>query len=283
MIRVNYKDDGILVEANELEEYFSSELLPLRVDFTRRISGKVLWSSKISSRTWTSFPNKEIVDTIIFDSKGNEVFRYNWNVVEHGNYLYRRLWSYCKDLTSRGIRPKGIAVGTHDGDFGEWIPVAMENISDIVLVEASSPQFTRLKINYSKIDNVKLLQELITSDGRDVVFYEGGQGYTNSIVEEITKSWEEKTAIITETKRKSVKFQDIIDSVPGLNWIHLDVEGIDDELLYSISDESLSNLELIIFEYNVLSTERRSSIDDYLVGKGFTTYREKGICLAWKK
>ena len=279
MIKIEYKEDGIRVEAENLVDFFSEDLLPLKVQFKRQVSGNILWEGNLNSWWWTSFPDSEMIDVVILDSKSNEILFYKWDVVLHGNFFYKKFWFYCRRLVSSGISPSGVVIGTHDGEFGEWVPTALESGSKIVLVEASTPQFIRLKENY-KFRNFEFIQNLVTPEGGEVSFYEGGKGYTNSVVEQVIKYWEKEE--ITETKRNSVKFQDIVDNIPDINWIHLDVEGIDDTLLLSLDKKIFDRIGLIVFEYNNLSEERRVKIDNFLVEMGYQTWREKGICLAEK-
>jgi len=75
-----------------------------------------------------------------------------------------------------------------------------------------------------------------------------------------------------------LKFNDLVSE--DMNWLHLDVEGIDDQLLMSLDKNKFKNLDIIIFEYNNLSTERRENIDTFMKSKGYETYRDEGICLA---
>ena len=48
------------------------------------------------------------------------------------------------------IFPRGLVIGTHDGEFGEWVPVVKKRECEVVLVEASDSQFQKLKENYPK-------------------------------------------------------------------------------------------------------------------------------------
>jgi hypothetical protein len=161
MIKIEYKEDGIKVESENLSDFFSDEHLPLKVQFQRQVSKNILWEGNLNPWCWTSFPNSEMIDVIISDSKGNKILTMEWNVVLHGTFFYRKFWSYCKNLISEGITPSGIVVGTHDGEFGEWVPTALESGSKMVLVEASTPQFLRLKDNY-KFNNFQFIQDLVT-------------------------------------------------------------------------------------------------------------------------
>ena len=114
-----------------------------------------------------------------------------------------------KNLINQGIKPKGLAVGTHDGEFGEWVPLVLNYMSEILLIEASLPQFNKLKQNFSDKLDISFLNSLITSDGEEVEFFEGGRGYTNSVVKRVIEHWE--TEKISSTVRSSISLNTIIE------------------------------------------------------------------------
>lgn len=266
MIKISYNEEGLRVDTENL--LFDT----LKFKFVRQTTNKLLWSIDLPSFSWATYPDIEMVDVIVEDSYNNELYRHEWNVLVNGSLFYQKLWKYCLDNPNS----KGVVVGTHNGDFGEWIPAI--NIAQMVLVEASDKQFTELSKTYSKFNNLTLINELVTTDGSNVMFYEGGEGYTNSVLKRVIDYWE--TAPITSSPRSSIKFKDLI--TPDVNWIHLDVEGIDDRLIMSLDDDTFNHIDLIIYEYNNLDNDEREVINNFLINKGYTTYREGGIGLAEK-
>lgn len=273
LFKIEYLND-IKIETYDLKNVFYDVQLPLNFKFNRQVNNNTLWEVYLNSNSWASFPNKEMVDTIVFDQQGNIVFQKKWDVIINGTFIYKKLWNYC--LLNK--HNKGVVVGTHNGEFGEWVPVAIDKLSEITLIEASEKQFNELIKNYSSYENLKFINQLVTKDGTDTVFYEGGKGYTNTVVKRVIDYWE--TEPITETVRESIKFSELI--TPDVNWVHTDVEGIDFELIMSLTDEQLSHLDIIIYEYNNSNDEERELINDFLINKGFQTYREEGVSIAFK-
>ena len=269
MIQFKYTDEdegGLQINTKDL--LFDT----LKFKYVRQTTNTPLWEIDLPSNSWARYPDIEMVDVIVEDPEGNEVYRHKWDVILNGNFLYQKLWKYCLDNPDS----KGVVVGTHSGDFGEWVPLVKD--ARMVLVEASDKQFAGLTSTYSKYPNLTLVNELITTDGKDVIFYEGGAGYTNSVVKEVIDYWEPEP--ITATERTSIKFSDLI--TPDINWIHLDVEGIDDKLLMSLDDATFNHIDLIIYEYNNLSDTEREVIKNFLIDRGYTHYREGGNGLASK-
>lgn len=267
--------DKIQVNTFNLEDLFYEDQLPLKFQFKRQINEKILWEVELNSNSWATFPDTEMIDVIVVDQQNNTIYTQKWNVVINGSKIYKVLWNYC--LTNPNS--KGIVVGTHDGEFGEWVPVATDRLSEMTLVEASGFQFQELTKNYESYKNLKFINQLITKDGKDTVFYEGGRGYTNTVLKRVIEYWEKEP--ISETIRKSIKFSELI--TPDINWIHTDVEGIDIELIMSLSDEQLGHLDVIIYEYNNSDPNDRKLIKDFLNQKGFVNYTEKGVGMGVKK
>ena len=278
MINIQYEKNLIRVDTNNLDTLFNAVQLPLRFDFIKQVNSRIVWTTFLNSNSWATFPDSEMVDVKITDNLKNQIHTRKWNCFENGTFLYQKLFNFCLLNKSKNIQNKGVVVGTHNGEFGEWVPVALNNLSNITLVEASEKQYNDLIKNYTSYNNLTFINELVTPKGEDIIFYEGGQGYTNSVIKEVIDYWEKEE--IKSTKRKSIKFSDLI--TPDVNWIHLDVEGIDDELLYSLSDAQYNHIDLIIFEYNNLSEDKRERINNFILSKGFNTFREKGICISYR-
>jgi hypothetical protein len=63
-----------------------------------------------------------------------------------------------------------------------------------------------------------------------------------------------------------------------LDWLHLDVEGLDANLIMSLREDLLPNL--IIFEDNNILLGEKNNLMDYLNKKGYLSHSENGICLS---
>ena len=222
---------AIKVPTTEVSHYCA---MPLEFAMYRGI--EKVWSCELGDNSWATFDDTEMYNAVLTDRNGNIVGQKKWNPLEDGDFFYQALYLYCMRLTNEGKKPKGIVIGTHDGAFGEWAPVVQENLTDACLVEASQPQFAKLVHNYQKYPNVKLVNQLITTEGQDIEFFEGGKGYTNSVVERVIRDWE--TEEIKSSIRSSCSINDLIGNyIPSserLDWLHLDAEGYDADLLRAL-------------------------------------------------
>ena len=137
----SYENDDIQIKVTtgEISRHCT---LPLEVAMYR--GTRKQWGCSIGDNSWASFPNTEMYDTVLTDGNGNIVAQKKWNTIEDGDALYQAFYLYCKRLISEGKRPNGIVVGSHDGEFGEWVPAVQENLTDACLVEASKPQLPKV-------------------------------------------------------------------------------------------------------------------------------------------
>ena len=257
------------------------------LEFALYRGAEKVWSCELVDNSWATFPDTEMYDMVLTDRAGNIVVQKKWKAIEDGDLFYQAIYLYCMRLTKEGKRPKGIAIGTHDGAFGEWAPVVQENLTDACLVEASQPQFTKLVQNYQKYPNVKLVNQLVTTEGQNIEFFEGGKGYTNSVVERFIRDWE--TEEIKSSIRSSCSINDLIfnyiSSGEQLDWLHLDVEGYDADLLKALKEplppfiifENLPSHHKEELEYN---EQQKKHIQTYLRHKGYNITSAGVSCLA---
>jgi hypothetical protein len=279
MIDISY-ENGIRIETKNLKGLFREEQLPLTVEIKKTISKDIVWTTKLDSFMWATYPENEINDVIIKDNLGNFIYQYYWDIMKHGSIFYKSLWLYCKSLINQGIKPRGLVIGTHDGEFGEWVPLVRDYMSDVVLVEGSESQYNRLVKNYGDRNGVEMIFDLITPDGSDVEFFEGGKGYTNTIVERVIRYWEREEVNSTYRTSKSINNLIIEKSLQDMDWLHLDVEGLDAKILFAMEPEFLP--KFIIFEDFNLDNSEKEGITNYLMEKNYQLTSQHGICMAAK-
>lgn len=273
MITVKYSNE-IRIETGDLSKAFSKDQLPLRIDIVKSVNDDVIWGVDLDSNMWAAFPTPELNDVLVTDNLNNEIHRYQWNVFDHGSIFHKALYFYCYNLINKGITPTGVAIGTHNGEFGEWVPVAQESLSNILLVEGSKIQFDELLNNYRSNRNVSFMNEIITPDGKTMSFFEGGKGYTNSVVERVIRNWE--TEEIHSTVRETININHIMGS--NIDWLHLDVEGLDAKLIMAL--EVLP--KMIIFEHENLEPGEQDKVNKYLQERKYSIVSEGGISMATK-
>lgn len=283
MINIDYSNGQIKITTEKLSDIFVSGQLPLRFDIRKTISKEVVWTTNLYDFMWASYPENEINDVLVYDASGKFITQHDWNFFLHGSVFYRSLWFYCKSLINEGKKPNGLVIGTHDGEFGEWVPVVKNYMSDVVLIEGSEMQYNKLVENFKRFREIKALNTIVTPQGGDVEFFEGGRGYTNSVVERVIRNWE--TAEIKSSIKSSISLNFLIESEfislgKNLDWLHLDVEGLDVKLLISLEKRYIPNF--IIFEDYNLTEEDKITIEKWVKDNNFNRISDAGISMLTK-
>jgi hypothetical protein len=169
------------------------------------------------------------------------------------------------------------------GEFGEWCPLVRHHLSEMVLVEGSKNQFEVLQQNYEGKDGLTFVNRIVTEEGGNVKFFEGGKGYTNTVVERVIRKWESEE--IGSSFKESISINNLIETYfinngKKLDWLHLDVEGLDAKLILAIKKDYLPNF--IIYEDANLLEDEKILLTNYLIVNGYTNYSNSGICMSTK-
>ena len=240
-----------------------SSLLPLRV-LHKSLSGEVLWSADLHSGYWSAYSMLTYTSMEIFTATGQLLAKWKWNPFLHGDYAHQQfeLWAM------KHVGANGIAIGTHNGMTGEWVGPLDRGTIRGTLVEASQMQYAELCKFYGKKSWIKCRKDLVTPHGGEVEFHEGGEGWTNSVsVDSISKYVGE----FTTTKRSSISINDLLREVAvegKIEWIHLDVEGLDEKLIRSILPEYMPSV--LIYEHENTDEESNGMLETYLQNQGYT-------------
>ena len=259
--------EGILnisVDYNAIK-YYNEKQFPLYLTH-KTIMGEVAWSSNLYPGHFSQYLMNTYTNVDIIDSLGNKLFEWVWDPFVHGDYAhqYFEIWA----LNNRGSN--GIAIGTHNGMTGEWVGPVVSGKLKATLVEASEPQFTDLLKYYKDKKWINCVKSLITKDGKNIIFYEGGAGFTNTTDENLILKYVD-SQYIKKTEKPSKSINDLIieSSEQGkVKWLHIDVEGMDGDLIYSINDELLP--ELLLFESLHMENEYYDNLCSYLTNKGYS-------------
>tara|TARA_R110000772_G_scaffold5691_2_gene20334 strand:- start:588 stop:1445 length:858 start_codon:yes stop_codon:yes gene_type:complete len=152
---------------------------------------------------------------------------------------------------------KGLVVGTHDGSSGEWVKSVQNGNLDAVLVEGSEKQFSKLKENYP---NQKCIRNIVTPNGGNTKFYEFGTGEGNTTDTDYLSS--QGITDYTIIEEQSIGINElIIQEGNNIEWLHLDLEGIDDTIIMSLDFDRIKKPRLIIFEVINFSPGRIGTSD----------------------
>lgn len=236
---------------------------PLSLEIFNKIGGSLRWKSQpLFPGWWANYVGVDNSYVEIKDSIGESIEKWEWDVFAHGNECYSSFMRWA--LKNTGAR--GIAIGTHDGTTGEWVEPLRGGIIEGFFIEASLPQYKNLIQNYREISGFYPILSLITVDGKDCMFYESQEGYANSVL----PSYPGPNSIGSIKNSRSLN--DLICEIgysDKLDWLHIDAEGIDSELILSLDDSRISLPEVIIFESCGLCENERKKIQNWMISKGY--------------
>ncbi len=249
----------------DAHKYYSEDQFPLRL-LHKTLMGEIEWSSDLYPGWFSEYLMNTYTTVEIVDSLGNKLFKWEWNPFIHGDFSHQ----YFEIWALNNIGTNGIAIGTHNGMYGEWVGPVDKGLLKATLVEASEIQYKDLLKYYGGKKWVNCVKSLISKDGEDVVFYEGGNGFTNSTSKDIIKNYVNEEHITSSVKQtKSINTLITESSERGkVRWLHIDVEGMDGELIYAINDDLLP--ELLLFESLHMEEEYYNNLSQYLTGKGYS-------------
>jgi hypothetical protein len=233
------------------------------------ISGKNQWESNLSPGCW-SYYGMISNTTSQITRNGEILFEFIWDTFLHGDLAHQYMMLWAKD--NKGSF--GVAIGTHNGETGEWVDPIRKGLIDGVLVEASDPQFFELEENYKEIEGCNLLKSLITPEGGEFTFWESGDvSYTNSIIKEHV---DKHSGDVRGKTMSSISLNHLIESQKRkVTWLHLDVEGIDTDLILSLTPGNLDNIQLIVYETLNTSQGEKEKCKNFLEINGFSV-KESG-------
>ena len=263
MLRI-YQNEGRLRAEVSADYPFET---PIRFEARHGITGEIVWESELMNGYWSeyNYPDSSFPVAKLISKSGSTLIEYKWNTMVDGDEIHKFFSLWAKNNPGA----KGIAIGTHDGSSGEWVEPVREGILKAYLVEASLNQFVKLVDNYRGITNSYPLMTLVTTDGGNYDFFEGENGYTNSVIEGITKRYQSD---VKNVKMPSIPLTNLIVNLKlenDLDWLHLDTEGLDADLIMSIDDSVVRLPKIIIFEVVNLSDADKDKCISWLQSKGY--------------
>lgn len=218
--------------------FLKKEDFPLSVDFVKTVNGEIGWSTTLNENSWATWKGGDTpYDFVIRTATGRPIKYHDFDVERDGDTIEKTLWYHLQSITYAGQIPKGMVIGCHDGLFGHWVFPVIHQMTDVVLVDGSSRQLAAAEDNYSRF-GAKFVRAIVTTDGQPVQWHTGGEGYTDTVVKSVIDQFLADSDQLVELK-ESVRMRDLVleHAADGLDWLHLDVEGLDADLIFDLPIE----------------------------------------------
>jgi hypothetical protein len=276
MIQLKYDrvQNSTLVFVNDLSMIGTNTV---RIEFKNIITNEIHYTTNLSSNMWTSWSGAELITDVLVYSENNELLKeFKWDVTINGDEIEKILWFYLLNRKNKGLSSNGLVIGTHDGRNGHWIYPIKDNLSKATLIEGGKTQFEKLKKNYIQYNNVEMINKIVTPDGGDVCWYEGGEGYTDTVIPGLINDWLDISEI-SKSMKSSISINEIFDS-KKYDWLHLDVEGIDDKLIMALKYRP----NVIVYESMNLSEEETAQLDSWFNENSYKKIVDNGNTIAIK-
>lgn len=263
----------------ELERFtiFKEEDLPLIVEFRKVVNGELAWMTPLAPGNWAKWKGAETPHDVIVNTANHEnAYTWKYQVDNVGSSIEKSMYFFIKSF---GRRTRGLVIGPHNGLFGHWVFPVHEDLCDVVMVDGGKQQLDQAMINYSHLTNVEFINEIITTDGRTVTWMEGGEGFTDTVYKPVISKFLKDDAIQSST-RSSVSINQFINRYDKeFDWIHLDVEGTDGELILALN----SRPKMIVFESMHMSNNKYSEVLDWMQDNNYKLFNDGSDCIAIKK
>lgn len=250
--------------SHEAIRYLPETEFPLKF-LVHNLFGELAWTGWANPNCFVTYYDSYNKIVKIETTSGQLLTKWEFNDMMHGDICYQvfKTWS----LYNKGSR--GIAIGVNDGHCGEWVSSVMSGDLFAVLVEPTKAVCQKLRQYWSGYDNVKIEECLVTNDGSDVTFYQGENTVCNSIVEEHVKVYNSGQATGELMKSQTVEQLCKKWNISGKWWLHIDCEGYDHKIIYSLDKMNLP--QIIVFEHVNFDNEVRAELLTYLDSLGYYT------------
>jgi len=250
---------------SEALNFFPSHELPFNLQVLDKWN-RVVWEFSnlypgVFGTYWDAYDKSAIVKT----ATGKQIINWEFNDLVDGDICYQTFRSWA--LLNKGSR--GVVVGANDGICGEWVTSVMNGDLFAILVEPTTESCIKLRDNWSKYNWVKIEEVCITDNGGPVTFYEGIHSVCNSIIKSHSVAY---SGEVIPKEMQSITITDLTNKwdINGNWWLHLDCEGYDDKIIYSLKDDNLP--AIICFEHVNYNQSDKDILNNWLISKGYKTY-----------
>lgn len=270
LIQIKVEDGRVNADFSlYLRNIIPSHEFPLSFRVEDWMNGETRWEAQVYPGWYALFDNAHFVDISVYTRSGKLLKRRIYDPYMKPSKIdeFFRIWASSRNRT------EGLVLGAGNGTWGEWVLSTIANDCRVVLVEADPDSIPSLRANHGHRSNVTIVPLPVTAKGGIVQFWKAGA--VSSLHREVSKKLMYPEFEPQAVELQSVSASDLIEKhfSNGIDWIRVDIEGADHEIMMSIDDEHFRKMSLVIFETLNMSTEEMNEIVEKLKRCGFNEFQ----------
>lgn len=268
LIKISDNNDiwEISIDSN-IDNFLNEIDLPLDIKFLNYYTDEIIWETNLGPNMWAKFDNMIGVKIKITTKNGKTIKEVNFNKLKYNNIVDD---VFTTTILSKNLK-NGVVIGAGSGSYGEWIYLIKNNKTNAILIEPDEREFKKLKQYYSQYENVELLNICIDVEDGEKTFWLAPQGNVSSLKKENCIKYGINEDDLIEKKIKVYSLNKILKE-NNIEWIRLDVEGMDAELILSLDTDVIDKLKYVQYEHINITEDKKINTNLYLESKGFNVF-----------
>lgn len=260
--------DGSLIDIINVNE------LPLKFRVEDWLTGDILYEFDMNPGWWSTYNNTSFKNFCVYTKSGKILKKKSFDPHNEVSKIEEafNIW-----VTSN-TRSNGLVLGAGTGRWGEWLLNTTNNDCRVVLVEGDPNNQELLYQAHKNRPNVSIEKCVVSTDGGLVKFWVAPQNMVSSLDKSVVeKFWPNIEPEFVEVESKSINQIIQTHFEKELDWIRIDLEGLDHQILMSLDLELVPNLKMVIYENMNISNEEIEEINTKLSKLGFGKFINIGI------
>jgi FkbM family methyltransferase len=275
MITFNIENDNFRVNIDHsIINLIPVAEFPLKFRVEDWLTSDVYYETALSPGWWAAYNNTTYKNFCVYTNSGKLLKKlvfdpYN-NTAETDQVF--NIW------VSSHPRSRGLILGAGTGRWGEWLLPVYNNECSVVLVEGDPNNIVILKDTYKNRSNVSIETCVVAENEGLVKFWIAPHNMVSSLDKNIVKKFfpdAEPDFIETEAKTINTIIKEHFDD--NLDWIRIDLEGLDHKILMSLDLSLVPNLKMVLFENMNINQQEIYEIKSKLELAGFGKFLDFGI------
>jgi FkbM family methyltransferase len=258
----------------EIDEIIEKEEMPLKFRVEDWLTSHIYYEANLDRGWWASYDNTGFKNFCVYTKSGKILKKLQFDPYNDVSKIEEafNIW-----ISSRK-RSKGLVLGAGNGRWGEWLMNVVNNDCSAVLVEGDPNNHKALEVSHKSRSNVKIENCVVSPNGGKVKFWIAPQNMVSSLnVDVVKKFFPESDPEFVEVESKTINQIIKENFTSDLDWIRIDLEGLDHEIIMGLDPRIVPNLKMVLFENMNISSFEYSDIKNKLSNMGFSNFIDIGI------